>query len=429
MFRKLHRQMTCFCTLIVSLLLIALTLFCLFISERNLRAGAEISFLRELNTVISYLQSQTVVSFQWRARLQEDNDLLLFFYDNDRPLYSQQLSSDSAACALAERAKQYAEDALDIRFTATSFRSLPAHTEFTLTSDGADYYASVGILSRGTGTLGFVILAPQERLSSQIASQRLLFACLDLAALLFLTLFIWRFTGSMLKPLAENQQKQLAFVSLASHELRAPLTVMLSGADAVRRAQTDADRRYFLDIVRAEGNRMQRLIQDLLFLARSGQGAFSIRTGPCQPELLLMDAYETFELPAHQKKQSLSLQLTEDSLPSVHCDAERIAQVFAILLDNAMSYSPEGGQILLTLKRRGMHVCFSVTDQGPGIPDSEKERIFDRFYRADASHSDREHFGLGLCIAREIIAAHRGRLWVTDAPGGGASFHFTLPLH
>ena len=427
MFQKLHRQMALFCTLIVSLLLVSLTLICLLISERSLRANAEASFLRVLNTALVNLQTQDAVSLQWRMRLQADSGLILRLYDNGIPLYSQRLNPHTAHDALAERARSYAEETFQMNLASTAFRSISTHEEFLLSEGDVTYYVSAGVIPKGGGSLGFIILSPQTELIRQIHTQRLIFAALDAAALLFLSLFIWHFTGKMLLPLAENHQKQLDFISAASHELRTPLAVMLSGTDALERAHTDAERAHFLSILRTEGTRMQRLISDLLFLARSGSGSFSIAPESCPPELLLLNAYEAFELSAHQKRQSISLSLPEGSLPPIHCDPERIAQVFAILLDNAISYTPEGGCISLSLKRRGTAVCFCVTDSGPGIPDAKKDLIFDRFYRADGSHADRQHFGLGLCIAREIVTAHHGKLWVTDAPEGGACFFVSLP--
>ena len=428
MFKKLHRQMTLFCTLIVSLLLITLTLFCLLISERSLKTHAEISFLRELNTVIAHLQNQDTVSLPWRMRLQADSGFFLCLYDNGTPLYSQRLNPDETLDTLAAQARTYAEETCGISLASTAFRSLPAHEEFLLSDASGDYYTSVGVIPKGGGTLGFIVLSPQTELAAQLRIQRLLFIVLDAFALLFLFLFIRFFVGKMLIPLAENHRKQLEFVSAASHELRTPLSVILSGTDALEKAQTPSEQQHFLALIRTEGGRMQRLISDLLFLARSGSGTFEVSPRPCPPDILLLDAYEAFELPAHEKKQSISLTLPEGTLPPINCDPERIAQVLAILLDNAISYTPEGGRILLSLKRRGTSVCFIVTDSGPGIPDAQKKRIFDRFYRADGSHSDREHFGLGLCIAHEIVAAHRGKLWVTDAPDGGARFYVSLPL-
>lgn len=108
------------------------------------------------------------------------------------------------------------------------------------------------------------------------------------------------------------------------------------------------------------------------------------------------------------------------------CDRERIEQVLSILLDNALSYTPENGRICLSLAGTSDRPTIRVSDNGIGIPDSEKESIFDRFYRCDKAHKDKMHFGLGLCIAQEIIHMHKGKIWVEDTPGGGATFVIIL---
>ena len=114
-------------------------------------------------------------------------------------------------------------------------------------------------------------------------------------------------------------------------------------------------------------------------------------------------------------------------MPPCSCDQERIRQVLAILLDNALCYTSPGGRVCLGLSFEQNSFSFSVADNGPGIPAEEKKLIFERFYRSDPSRSDREHFGLGLCIASEIIKAHQGRLTVSDTPGGGSTFTVQLP--
>ena len=104
------------------------------------------------------------------------------------------------------------------------------------------------------------------------------------------------------------------------------------------------------------------------------------------------------------------------------CDEERIAQVLSILMDNALSYTPAPGSITLSLSFTSGHVSLSVADNGPGIPDSAKKQVFQRFFRQDKAHTSKDHFGLGLSIAREIVRIHRGRLVLSDTPGGGATF-------
>lgn len=431
MFQKLHRQMTIFCTAITSLILIALSIICLFISESSLKKNMEPNFLKEINSMITHIQNQDYLSLQWINQLQENNHFLIYFYDNGSPLYSQRLYSDTAADALAETAITYALTHYGINIRSVNSNVLPEHVEFQLTDAvGISYCVSTGTIPRSKNTLGFVVLYSLAEQQQQIFSQRVLFAALDLAAIFLLSLFAWFFTGRMLLPLEENRRNQTHFIASASHELRTPLAVILSGADALEKTESPTERKHFLHIIQAEGIRMQHLISDMLFLARSDAENFPIAVKICQPDILLMDAYEKFELSAHKKKLSLSLLLPEEQLSPCFCDPERVAQVFSILLDNALSYTPAGGSITLSLSmdKKRSAICYGVSDNGPGIPDEEKDLVFDRFYRAESSHTDKNHFGLGLCIAKEIIVSHHGKLWIADTPGGGASFFFTLPV-
>ena len=172
---------------------------------------------------------------------------------------------------------------------------------------------------------------------------------------------------------------------------------------------------------------MSRLIEDMLLLSKADTQSWSIRPEPAQIDTLLLDTYESFLPLAKERQIRLSIRLPEDLLPPCFCDPERIRQVLTILLDNALCYTPSGGRVDLSLSFSQNLFSFSVADNGPGIPDEEKTHIFERFYRSDPSRSDREHFGLGLCIASEIVKAHRGRLAVSDTPGGGSTFTIQLP--
>ena len=150
---------------------------------------------------------------------------------------------------------------------------------------------------------------------------------------------------------------------------------------------------------------------------------------PVDADTLLITQYELFEKLAAQRQISLAVSLPEDApLPRIYGDEQRLCQVLSILIDNALSYTPAGGRVVLGAKGEGGNVLLSVSDDGPGIPDAEKQRIFERFYRADGSRSKKDHHGLGLSIAREIVSLHHGRLEVRDAPGGcGSVFTATFP--
>ena len=173
---------------------------------------------------------------------------------------------------------------------------------------------------------------------------------------------------------------------------------------------------------------MTRLIGDMLTLTSADNQSWDIRPEPVEPDMLLLDVYETYLPLAREKGLNLFLSLPEELGQKGSWDRERIVQVLSILLDNAMSYTPAPGDIRLELCWGRGCARIRVSDTGPGVPDQEKNRIFQRFHRGEKARSHRGHFGLGLSIAWEIVKFHRGKLWVEDAPGGGAAFVLELPV-
>ena len=173
---------------------------------------------------------------------------------------------------------------------------------------------------------------------------------------------------------------------------------------------------------------MSRLIGDMLTLASADSQSWEVRCEEVELDMLLLMVYETYFPLAKEKGLTLSLALPETDVPAIQLDKDRIMQVLSILLDNALAYTPAPGDIRLGLDLGRDSAWITVSDTGPGVPDSEKTRIFERFHRGEEARSHRSHFGLGLCIAAEIVKLHKGKLWVEDAKGGGAAFILELPI-
>lgn len=171
---------------------------------------------------------------------------------------------------------------------------------------------------------------------------------------------------------------------------------------------------------------MSALVNDMLTLSGSDSQHFSVRMQPVEMDTLVINSYEAFEPLAKEKSITLSANLPETPLPLCSADPQRISQVISILIQNAISYTPELGKIELSLSYNKNHFYISVTDNGIGISDEDKKKIFDRFYRVEKSRSSKEHFGLGLSIAYEIVKAHGGSITVADAEGGGSIFTVVL---
>ena len=422
MFSKLRRQMTGFCTLITGAIFVGMTVLCLFLSERSIRENQYQTFLNDVNAIVSYLESQTVISNQWLAKMEGSKRLSLSLYDNALPLLYNSLKEKQEGLADMAREISAQEHGLDI-FASMGSAVLPQTVTFSIQDQsGQSFYAAAAVFPKANGTLSAIAIYPLVNQQRQILTQRLLFAGVDLVGLGALAAFAWIFTGKMLRPLEESRRKQAQFVAAASHELRSPLAVILSNLSALEKAGPEEQER-FRENIRAEGTRMSRLVDDMLALASADSRSWAVNRSPVELDTLALEVYEQFSSMARERGLRFSVSLPEEEIPLCRCDGNRIAQALSVLLDNAFSYTPSGGRVELSLTLRpGGRVRFSVADTGPGVPEEEKERIFQRFYRADASRQNREHFGLGLCVAREIVELHKGRLWVEDAPGGGAVF-------
>ena len=429
MFKKLHVQMTFFCTLITSLILIAMSCICLYIAESGIKKGSYPSFVNNVSSTLSHLENQSRLTHQWILEMEASYHFIIDVRDNGTPLLFRSLNRDANTENLLLQAENMARDSYDLDISDLSSAGvLSRHVEFSMYgADGTDYYVSAALIPKAKGHLSVLIL--YSLLAEQIAiqQQRTLFILVDIAAVLILVIFSLFFTKRMIKPIEESRKRQVQFIASASHELRSPLTVMLTSLSAMKIASPE-EAENFSDVIHSEGERMSRLINDMLELANADNGSWSIHPQRIELDTLVLQTYEKYEALAKKKGLDLSITLPENTIPDCCCDGERIAQVFSILIDNAFSYTPIGGKVCLSLSVKGSEAMIRVSDNGPGIPDEEKDFIFDRFYRADRAHKSKAHFGLGLCIAKEIVKLHRGRITLEDTPGGGATFSVTLPL-
>jgi two-component system OmpR family sensor kinase len=245
--------------------------------------------------------------------------------------------------------------------------------------------------------------------------------------------------NAMLDRLQASFRAQERFVGDASHELRTPLTAIRGNVDVLlRQARLDGrrldqtDLTAALDDIRRESDRMRRLLEDLLLLARADADAGSDpdKTAPIRRELVRLDeiASETVRS-AEALASGQVLELEAPRAVEVHGDSDRLYQLVMILLDNAIRHTPPGGRIrvAVTAKPDGQ-ARVAVRDEGEGIAPEHVPHVFERFYRADGARGRSSGGpGLGLAIAKAICRAHGGDISVTSAPGQGATFLVTLP--
>lgn len=448
MIHKLHIQLTALCSAITGLVLTILTVICLTISESGIRTQENAAFLTNLNTMYENLEVQTALSHNWIRQMEFHYRFTIRLFDNGTPLFYQQLSDDPVTDALVEQSIKKAADEFHLdpaQPSGVSASALGRQAEFTVCDqEGSPYDVSAAFLPRGSGVLGAIVLHPLAPMQSRILRQRIAFILTDMAALLALSVFFWFFTARMIRPIQENRKKQTQFIAAASHELRSPLTVILSNLAAVRSHLMECNDT-FLDTLELESQRMSRLISDLLQLAGADNHTWSVQFSEAEPDTLLLQTWENYESMALSKGLRFEIELPDEGINPIRCDAERIRQLLSILIDNAFSYTPKGGRICLSLatetpaflsdslndkKYRNaaqrQKLYLSVIDNGPGIPDDQKDAVFERFHRLDTARRDKAHFGLGLCIAKEIVQLHHGQILLTDTPGGGATFTVVL---
>lgn len=230
--------------------------------------------------------------------------------------------------------------------------------------------------------------------------------------------------GQAVKPVEENQKEQLAFVHGAGHELRSPLAVIRSNnaAAGIDKEKTE----HYRQIIDDECERMGHLVEELLVLAAGQTRGYDIKEEVFPADTFLIECYEKFESVCRESRVPLSIFLPDGDGGEIKGDKQRLEQVVGILIQNAVSYGATEKGIELKLEVSRKWIVISARDHGPGIPPEEREEIFRRFYRTDKSRKDKEHFGLGLSIAKELIDAMGGKIEVADTPGGGADFRIRL---
>jgi heavy metal sensor kinase len=234
-----------------------------------------------------------------------------------------------------------------------------------------------------------------------------------------------RTLNAMLDRLEEGVRARERLIADASHELRAPLASMRAELD-VTLAHEDLDdpARAALELARDDAVRLSRIVDNLLTLARVDEGRLELLVAPHDLRDLAERAARGLRAAAAARGIAIALDGEE---VVVQGDGERLEQVLANLLDNAVRHSPVGGTVRVAIQAEGAATHVVVADDGPGIPPEARERVFERFSRQDPSRP-RGGAGLGLAICREIVHAHGGRIWIDARPTPGTEVHLALPV-
>ena len=269
----------------------------------------------------------------------------------------------------------------------------------------------------------------QQSLFDILTKQAFLYVSLWCLSLIAVTTMSYLLIKKALKPTEVMLKSQKDFIASASHELKSPLAVILANAEKLEQLQIDnTEFRKSVKIFDKECMRMSKLVRDMLLLASSDAKSWTICKNTIDIDTLLISLYETYEPICISKKICLRLEISETSYPKFCADEEQLFQILTIYMENAIHHSIDNKQIEIKTEVTAKHITFFVIDHGKGITEDDKPYIFNRFYCADKSRTDKSNFGLGLSIADELAKMMNGKVGCKDTDGGGATFFVTLPL-
>ena len=228
----------------------------------------------------------------------------------------------------------------------------------------------------------------------------------------------------------DAEAKRGEFLSHVSHELRSPLAVVHQFAslliDEVG-GPLSADQRDFLTVLMRNAGQLKVMIDDLLHVTRSDTGQVTVTCRAMSLDVVLTEASDAYLWDA--KRRRITLTLEHGELPIVVADGDRVREVLANLLDNALKFTPDGGHVTLGATPQGESVCVSVRDTGRGLAPGDHDRIFERFFQAENNGEEsRNGLGLGVSICRDLVERQGGTIWASDNPGPGTAVSFTLPI-
>ena len=264
--------------------------------------------------------------------------------------------------------------------------------------------------------------------SERATLANLMKSCLLIGALCFAAFLLisWLLARWAVKPVETAWQQQRQFVADASHELKTPLTVIMTNAELLNSPDFDENRRsQFAAHILTMSRQMRQLIEEMLDLARTDSGQANLVLSQVDLSKLVSDAVLPFEPVFFEAGLTLTTDIQEGI--TLRGSQQHLRQTVDILLDNARKYAAPSGEISVTLTRCGGRCRLAVSNPGPAISRTDLQNIFKRFYRADKAHTQRGSYGLGLSIAQNIVLRHRGRIWA-ESKNGRNTFFVELPL-
>ncbi|WMJ87695.1 sensor histidine kinase [Anaerocolumna sp. MB42-C2] len=427
MIHKLKIRLVALYTVTASAILVLVLFGACYINIVQIKNNSLDDYKELRETLVNKLQSENIVAQSWLSQLEAANHLIIHIEDNGTPfLFKGSWKSSTPRAIMINRAKKAAL-AEGIDTSARSFYSDNYQSSlFHLRGNHREAaYASMNLISVKGGVKSLTLVQFHPDVKKQIILLLFLYLFIYLAGCLALFLVSLFYVGKALEPVVKSQKRQNEFIAAASHDLRSPLAVIQANASSLLIEENN--NKQFVPKIMDECSRMSKLIGDMLILASSDAKTWTIQKSPIDTETYLIDLYDTFLTYCKKKEHNLYLDFPREALPQILVDKDRLTQVISILIDNALSYSPAQTTITLRPYLKKSVFYLEIEDHGIGITKEQKEHIFDRFYRADLSRSDKSHFGLGLSVAKELIELQEGQIKLKDSFEGGSTFIIELP--
>ena len=399
--------------------------------------------MEQSNEIIFFQKMVTQMIYQLEDSSQDFESIADFYHEYKRPIFC--YIQDSSGKMIYQTDSDFPTDADTL---LERFRIQTGKEDiFIITNDKKPTTNQSGIFEfHGTrndeylGILATIVMPNntayhlsliyrQQSLFDILTKQAFLYVSLWFLSLIAVTIMSHFLIKKALEPTEVMLKSQKDFIASASHELKSPLAVILANAEKLEQLQIDhTEFRKSVNILDNECMRMSKLVKDMLLLASSDAKSWTLCKNTIDIDTLLISLYEAYEPICISKKIRLRLEISESSYPKFCADGERLFQILSIFMDNAIHHSINNEQIEIKTAVTAKHITFFVTDHGRGIPEDVKPYIFNRFYCADESRTDKSNFGLGLSIADELAKMMNGKVGCKDTDGGGATFFVTLPL-
>lgn len=407
--------------------------FCLFIhktikSEQETEASL---FSRSVTMLVFQLENSSHVTDDLQISEQANSLMLLLEAPEDSILYQSAGLSEASNASVLDAF--YAELQNVVVVSVVDDGNLHSSQNGTLTFSVADkglfYGTRAAIITKDGSPFDLYALKAAPTYSA-LLKKHISFFLITWLLVFFTVLLVGKlFMKRAMKPTNDTLQSQKEFIAAVSHELKSPLAVILASAEAMEGdSSLPPGLQKQTRTIDAECLRMSQLIQDLLLLSSIDTNIWSLNKTAIDVDTLLIDTFEKYGPLCRQKNLRFQLAANDTVYPALMADRERIEQILGILIDNAINYSPPASEICLAAVTEKNRLVFSITDHGTGICDADKPFIYDRFYCTDKSRTQKNHFGLGLSIAKELVKMHNGTIELSDTPGGGCTFRFSLPV-